>query len=358
MPASAMARPGRTPVLRLDATRLAAAMEHAFTEAGLCGPSREAAVCSMVETSLRGVDSHGINLFPHYYSAVRAPRINPNPNLRVVTRRPASAVIDADHAIGHHAGSVAIDLACELAQAAGAGAVAVRNSTHFGAAGFFALRAARCGDYIGLAFTNADALVRAFGAKRAVFGTNPICLAAPMVGEDPLCVDLATSTVSWNKVKNHRRTGEPLEPGWAFDQDGEPTIDANHARMLASIGGYKGFALGMLVEVLCGLLADGPAATEILPMFGAPLSERRLISHFFMALRIDAFVSVERFATRLTGLATAVRALGAQPGQVMVPGDPEKRAHAERSVAGIPVRQDVFEQFLQASDRFEEARMR
>jgi LDH2 family malate/lactate/ureidoglycolate dehydrogenase len=77
-----------------------------------------------------------------------------------------------------------------------------------------------------------------------------------------------------------------------------------------------------------------------------------------MALRIDAFVSVERFATRLTGLATAVRALGAQPGQVMVPGDPEKRAHAERSVAGIPVRQDVFEQFLQASDRFEEARMR
>jgi LDH2 family malate/lactate/ureidoglycolate dehydrogenase len=341
----------------VDAKKLAPLMEQAFAQIGMCEASRELAVASMVETSLRGVDSHGINLFPHYHAAAQSARIQPRPSLEVVSRRSASAVLDGDHAIGHHAGSVAIDLACELADASGVGAVAVRHSTHFGAAGFFALRAARRDQYIGLSFTNADSLVKAFGSKSAFFGTNPICLAAPMSGEDPLCIDLATSTVSWNKVKNHRRSGEALTPGWAFDQHGEPTTDAHAARMLETIGGYKGFALGLMVELLCGLLADGPVATELLPMFASPLTERRNISHFFMALRIDAFVEVERFTTRLTEMARAIRGLGARDGQVMAPGDPEKRAFVERSSSGIPMFDDIFEQYLRISPRFSETRI-
>jgi len=342
---------------RVDAAKLAPLMEEAFAQIGMCEPSRRLAVASMVETSLRAVDSHGINLFPHYHAAAQSARIQPRPNMEVCSRRQASAVLNADHAIGHHAGSVAIDLACELADAAGVGAVAVRDSTHFGAAGFFALRAARRDAYVALSFTNADSLVQAFGAKRAFFGTNPICLAAPMADEDPLCIDLATSTVSWNKVKNHRRSGEPLTPGWAFDQHGEPTSDANEARMLQGIGDYKGLALGMLVELLCGLLADGPAATELLPMFAAPLSERRQISHFFMALRIDGFVEVERFKARLRDMAQAIRGLGVREGQVLAPGDPEKGAFAERTRTGIPMFDDIFAQYLQISPRFAEARL-
>jgi LDH2 family malate/lactate/ureidoglycolate dehydrogenase len=340
---------------RLDAKPLSETMTRAFAEIGMCQASRELAVASMVETSLRGVDSHGINLFPHYHAAAQSARINPRPQLRVLHQTAASAVVDADHAIGHHAGAFAMELACEMAEDAGLAAIAVRNSTHFGAAGFCCLRAARSGRFVALSFTNADSLVQAFGARRAFFGTNPICLAAPMDGEDPLCIDLATSNVSWNKVKNHRRSGEPLAPGWAFDARGEATLDARAAAMLSPIGGYKGQALGMLVELLCGLLADGPVATELLPMFTAPVTERRRISHFFAALRIDSFVDDARFRTRLAALVRALRELGEREGQVMAPGDPEKRAFAERTRAGIPMFDDVFAQFLEVSGDFSRA---
>lgn len=342
-------------MLRFDASKLRPVMESAFADIAMAPRSAELAVASMIETSLRGVDSHGINLFPHYHAAAQSARINPRPALHVSARQQACATLDADHAIGHHAGAVAMELACELASAHGIGAVAVRDSTHFGAAGFFALRAARGQQHLGLAFTNADALVKAFGARRAVFGTNPICLAAPMVDEDPLCIDLATSGVSWNKVKNHRRSGEALLPGWAYDAAGDPTTDPNAARMLEPSGGYKGYALGMMVELLCGMLSDGPVATEILPMFTAPLSERRHISHFFMALHIDHFVESGRFRQRLSELARAIRALGSRPGQVMVPGDPEKAALSARTLEGIPVFDDVFEQFMRISPQFQRA---
>ena len=148
--------------------------------------------------------------------------------------------------------------------------MAVRDSTHFGAAAYFALPASRRG-YLAAAFTNADALVRAFGGVAAAFGSNPICITAPMAGEEPFCLDMATATVSWNKVLNHRRSGEPLPSGWAADAAGHDTSDAGAAAMLQPLGGYKGFGLGMAVEILCSLLADGPAADEILPMFTAPL---------------------------------------------------------------------------------------
>jgi LDH2 family malate/lactate/ureidoglycolate dehydrogenase len=216
------------------------------------------------------------------------------------------------------------------------------------------LRAAERG-LLGFAFTNADALVKAFNAKSAVFGTNPICFTAPLEREEPLCLDMATSLVSWNKVRIRRENAQSLEENWAFDADGEPTLDAHAAASLNPIGGYKGFGLGMMVEVLCGLLAGGPVAREILPMYGAPIESRRSISHFFMVMDVGRFVEPTLFRSRLQGLVDSIRGLPHSGEPVQVPGDPEKSSFAERSARGIPAPAALLQSLLGVSEAFREA---
>jgi LDH2 family malate/lactate/ureidoglycolate dehydrogenase len=341
----------------LAADPLRDALRARLEELGVVEEACVHVAASLVETSLRGVDSHGIHLFPHYCRAVAAGRIQRAPAIQVVREQPSTATLDADHAFGHHAGSFAIDLALEKTEATGLAAVGVANSTHFGAAGYFAQQAARRGR-VGFAFTNADALVLAHGGRRPLFGTNPICIALPLAGEEPLCLDMATSLVSWNKVKNHRAAGLPLGDGWAFDEDARPTNDPQDARSLRPIGGYKGFGLGMMIDLFCGLLTDGPVSTELLAMFTAPIEARRRIGHFFGTLRIGAFTDEERFATRLAALVAAIRSeepAGEEP--VMVPGDPEKRTCREREASGIPVPDEHYQALLEAAPAVAEARL-
>jgi ureidoglycolate dehydrogenase (NAD+) len=322
---------------------------------GVSAASADHVSSSLVETSLRGVDSHGINLYPYYVTAVEGGRINPTPTIRVVSRRQAVGTLDGDHGFGHHTGSEAIRVAIEMADSFGVGAVGVRNSTHFGSAAYFAQQAARQG-YAALVFTNADALVKAFGGVEPFFGTNPICFSVPIDGEEPFCLDMATSRVSWNKIVERRRANEPLLPGWACDQLGEPTLEPDRARMLEPAADYKGYGLGMMVEILCSILMSGPIGKDLLPMYGSPLVERRRISHFFVVLRIADFLDLTTFSKRMASLAGRVRSL--QPrgvDTVMVPGDPEKRAFAVRSQGGIPVHRETYEAFLAVSRDFADA---
>ena len=341
-------------VTRLDAKLLEPIFVRHLDAAGVDHESVGHVVASLLQTSLRGVDSHGIQLFPHYVRASRAGRINVAPRVRIEYTGNSTVVLDADHAFGHRAGANAIDLAIEIAQKAGAGIVSVRHSTHFGAAAYFALRAAERG-MLGFAFTNADSLVKAFNARTPVFGTNPICVTAPLEHEGPLCLDMATSIVSWNKIRGRLGSGEDLPLDWACDAAGDPTKDAALARSLNAAGGYKGFGLGMIVEVLCGLLARGPIATEILPMYGAPIHARRSISHFLMAIDISRFVDVKLFRSRLQALVAQIRAMPATTDSVMVPGDPEKKAFSERSSTGIPVTQTVFDSLCEIGEDFRQA---
>jgi LDH2 family malate/lactate/ureidoglycolate dehydrogenase len=310
---------------------------------------------SLVETSTRGVDSHGINLFPYYVSAIEGGRINPTPRFTWAARKPSVAVLNADHGFGHHAGSTAMDAAVEMASQTGIGAVSVRESTHFGAAAYFALQASRRG-YLAFAFTNADALVRVHDGRTAFFGTNPICFCAPMDGEDPFCLDMATSQVSWNKIVNKRDAGELLPIGWACDQEGESTIEPGRAAMLEPIGEYKGYGLGMMVEILCAVLAGGPLGRDLLPMYGSPLNEQRAISHFFVAINIVDFVDAKNFTEQMTELARRIRGLrprGKSP--VMISGDPEKHNYRKRQTQGIPIEDAKYAQFLQVSAEFKKA---
>jgi ureidoglycolate dehydrogenase (NAD+) len=341
-------------MIRFDAALLNPILKFQLKSLGVDSESAIHVVESLVQTSLRGVDSHGIQLFPHYVRFARAGRINVAPRIAIRASGASTAILDADHAFGHRAGADAIDHAVELAAKTGVGVVSVRHSSHFGAAAYFALRAAEQG-FIGFAFTNADSLVKAFNARTAVFGTNPICFAAPLRDEGPLCLDMATSVISWNKVRVRQVSGMQLQPDWAYDGDGVATTDPAAAKSLSPTGGYKGFGLGMMVEILCGLIAGGPIGTELLPMYAAPIEARRSISHFLMAIDVGRFVDLGSFRSRLQAIVDQIRSMPAIADSVMVPGDPEKRTFVERTTAGIPVPQAVFDSLCEISDDFRDA---
>ena len=340
---------------RFEPDRLKDRMVEQLTRRQVHPESVRHVVSALMETSLRGVDSHGIKLFPHYCRAVDCGRINKDPQFKIVSRYPSAGVLDADHSFGHHAGSEAMILAMEMARQTGLGAVSVRNSTHFGAAAYYGLQASRKG-YIAFAFTNADSLVKAHGSNKPFFGTNPICFTVPMRREDPLCLDMATSQVSWNKIMNFRNQKERIPPDWGFTDEGQATPDPEAVRTLNPIGRYKGYGLGMMVEILCSLLAGGPYALQLIPMF-TRLDEKRYISHFFMALDIRKFRSMESFQVDLEAMALQARSLPTLQGEecVMVPGDPEKRTFQERTHQGIPVDDSTYTDFLSISKDFAEA---
>ena len=347
-------------MLRFDGYKLADTMKQVLGEKRVTEDSIHHVVTSLIQTSLRGVDSHGINLFPHYCRAVDAGRINKNPLIAIHQKTDAVAVVDADHAFGHHAGAVAMDEAIKMAGICGLGAVSVRNSTHFGAAAYFGLRAPEQG-CLGFAFTNADALVKAFGAREAFFGTNPICFTAPLDREGPFCLDMATSLASWNKIQNYRRAEKEIPADWAFDASGKTVTDPHKAVTLNPAGRYKGFGLGMMVDVLCGILAESLVSKDIRPMYEPPIDDsKRRISHFFMAMDIRPFMDPNRFKQSLGTIVKRIRALTPMNAgdEIMVPGDPEKKAHQKRSSIGIPVDKTKYEEFIEVSPLFSEAIIR
>jgi ureidoglycolate dehydrogenase (NAD+) len=343
-------------VPNFDAKILSKIMRETLLTRGVVPESAAHVASSLIQTSLRGVDSHGINVFPHYCRAIEAGRINKNPRMKTSKPSNTVAVIDADHAFGHHAGAEAVDASVEMAKEAGIGAVGVRNSTHFGAAAYFGLRAA-ARDCIGFAFTNADALVKAFGAKEVFFGTNPICFTAPMESEEPFCLDMATSLVSWNKIKIYRSQNKKLPSHWAFDDAGASVTDPNRARSLNPIGDYKGFGLGMMVDILCAVLLGGPIGKDIGPMYERLDDSKRRIGHFFMAIDISKFIDPILFKKNLQNVADRIRGLPPldKGGKVLVAGDPEKMAFAERTEEGIPVDDAKAGEFFELSTHFKKA---
>lgn len=309
----------------------------------------------LVQTSLRGIDSHGINLLPHYCRAVDAGRINKEPNISVNQTASSVAIVDADHAFGHHAGSLAIQQAIKMAKKTGVGAVSVKNSTHFGAAAFFTFQANK-DNCIGLAFTNGDALVKIYNGKDIFLGTNPICFTAPLAKEEPFCLDMATSQVAWNKVLNHRRQNLKLEKGWAYDIEGVETVNAKKAASLVSIGKYKGFGLGIMVDILCATLVGGIISKDLLSMHNAPIEARRRVSHFFMAIDIAKFNSVRRFKEDLQSMVDRIRNCEKNGDEdVMAPGDPEKIMFRQRTANGIPIDDKKYSEFLAISSSFEKS---
>lgn len=307
----------------------------------------------LMQTSVRGVDSHGVRLLPHYIKGVKGGRINPNPNYKFTRTSPSAGMLDADHTLGHAAGMEAAKKAIELANEAGSGHIAVYNSSHFGAAAYYALEIAKH-DMIGMSFSNTDALIKTYGGKRPFLGNNPICFAAPCNGEEPFCLDMATSVVTFNKIKQWQEEGFSAPEGVGANKEGIETTDPNEITMLLPIGGYKGYGLSMIIEILCSLLTGMPYGPHIPKMFEAPMSERRYLGHFIIAMRIDCFQDKDLFKRRLSEMMLELRR--EPPLEARIPvriaGDPEKEIAEERTEKGIPLRSTEYKALSKLGEEY------
>ncbi|MDQ7036140.1 MAG: Ldh family oxidoreductase [Anaerolineae bacterium] len=318
----------------------------ALIAAGVREEVAELTAKGLWSTSLRGVDSHGVRLLVHYVHELRGGVVNPNPNFVWQQTAASTGTLDADHSFGHASGMIAMRHAIELAQEAGTGFVSVRNSTHCGAMAYFGLEAA-AHDMIGLAFTHATPKVQSPGATQPFFGTNPICVAAPMQNEAPFSFDSAISQFSFNKVHQYREDGLPLPENIASDENGQMTTDAHAAFQLLPIGIYKGFGMAMMVDMFSGLLSGMPTGDDVSSMFDGNFSHRRFIGHFFGAFKISAFIDVDDFKQQLQMNADKIRKQARLDENipVMVPGDPQKITEAQRRKDGIPVKPFDIERF-------------
>jgi len=299
---------------------------------------------------LRGIDSHGIALLPLYARLRAEKRINMRASIRVIRDAGAMALVDADHGLGHPAGTRAMQLAIEKARANGIGAAGVRNSNHFGAAGAYAALAAEAG-LVGLAFSSAwdAAIVPTWGAEPR-FGTNPLAIVAPSADDAPFFFDIATSTVAIGKLRLAQLHGRALEPGWALDMAGEVTTDPAvglASRRLTPLGAtpklssHKGYGLAASVEVLATMLT-GAAFCSTREHGEAHFN----VGHFFIAIDPAAFRPPGEFERDLAAMQRTLRRTApAEVGRpVVAPGDPEAAALAERASGGIPVPDSLLRQ--------------
>lgn len=300
----------------------------------------------LVWTSLRGIDSHGIRLLPHYIKGIKAGRLNPNPNILFRATSPTSGLLDADDTFGHFAGTLAIKNAIDLARKSGFGAVSVSNSSHCGALSYFC-HSVDVDDMILMAFTHATPRVKSPGSNRPFFGNNPFCFVAPMAGEAPFCFDAATTTTTFNAVRAALADGKTLPPGLVADINGVETNDPSKAVQLLPIGDYKGFGISMIVDILCAILSGMPNGDHVSEMFSDNMHQKRKLGQFYCALKIDSFRDTSSFVQDLTDMANRLRsepAIDLSYRSVMVPGDPEKRMYEKRLVEGIPVPENFIHQ--------------
>jgi len=309
----------------------------------------------LVESSLRGIDSHGIRLFFHYVEAVKSGRLNTNPKINFTKTSSSTGILDADHTFGHAAGIIAMNYSIQLANESGSGHVAVKNSSHCGALAYYAHEACK-NDMIGVAYTHATSRLRSPGGQQSFFGNNPICFAAPMKEEEPFCYDGANSTITFNEVRRCKDLNQTLPDGVVADKNGVITCDPNEAEQLIPIGDYKGFGLSMVVDIFCGLMTGMPVGKDVTKMFGDEdiMKEKRYLGQFYSAYKIDSFVSKDEFKNRLQNLAISLRSEPSLENDVpvMVPGDPEKKNKKARIEYGIPIPDADYNKFNKLAKQF------
>jgi LDH2 family malate/lactate/ureidoglycolate dehydrogenase len=345
---------------------LSAFTHEVFLTMGCPPHEAEQATTALLSADIRGIDSHGIARLTGYVRLWEAKRVNARPSIQVIHETPSTATMDGDAGLGLVVAPKAMDLAIEKARSCGTGWVAVQNSNHFGIAGYHAMRALPH-DMIGLAMTNASALVAPTFSNERMLGTNPICVAIPSGAEPPFVADMATTTAANGKLEILQRKNLEAPAGWIQDQQGKSSSDAHALKQGGALlplgsdrehGSHKGYALGAIVDILSAVLSGasfGPWA----PPFPAyvPMPENapgKGLGHFFGAMRIDAFRPAEAFKADMDQWLRRFR--NAQPidpsQKVLVPGDPEREMEALRKATGIPLLPAVVSDLQSIAEKF------
>ncbi len=319
----------------------------------------------LLSADARGVDSHGVAHLSGYVRLWESNRINATPNIRIVHETPSTAVVDGDGGLGLVVAPQAMEIAIRKAEIAGTGWVAVRNSNHYGIAGYHAMMALEK-DMIGISMTNASPLVSPTFSLDRLLGTNPIAVAVPADKQPPFVADFATTTAANGKLEILQRVGKEAPEGWIQDAKGEVSTNPHELKdggALLPLGGdrdhgsHKGYCLGAVVDIFSAVLSGAnygpwvPPFVAFLPMPENPVGQG--IGHFFGAMRIDAFRPADEFKAHMDNWITTFRNSRSIEGEkVLIPGDPERWMEEERMVRGIPLQIKVKEDLIQLATKF------
>ena len=304
---------------------------------GLAAADARLVAETLVESNLRGVDSHGVVRLPHYATRLRNGTIRPRPNISVKRTGPSTAMVEGDAGMGQLVAVRAMQEAISLASDSGVGAVGARNSSHCGACAYFVQLAVKAG-MVGVALTHTDSIMVPPGMKNIFLGSNPLAFGAPGGSEPPVIIDMSTTHAAWGKVIVARQEGKPIPPDWGVDSNGRPTTDASQVVGLAATGGHKGYALALMIEILCAHLTGVPFGTHVTKMYGE-LDKPRNLGHFMLALDVARFTELGLFRSQVDSLLKEIRSeQPADPSRPpLAPGDPERLSAARRATEGVPL---------------------
>jgi L-2-hydroxycarboxylate dehydrogenase (NAD+) len=327
-------------------------MVDVFTALGV--PPADADVCAdvLIASDLRGIESHGVGRLKMYYDRIKVGIQFPVTDFQVVSDRGATAVVDGGHGMGHVVGVRSMQMAIDKAREFGLGSVAVRNSTHYGIAGYYALMAIKDG-MAGLTMTNArPSIAPTFGVE-PMLGTNPVTFGCPTDEACPFVIDCATSITQRGKIEVLEREGKPTPEGWAIDERGEPHTDtpalledfvARTAALLPLggagelLGGHKGYGYSAMVEILSAALQNGSHTKDLLGWQDGGRVPYKL-GHFFLAIDIGHFIDLDAFKKTTGDICRALRTSKKTPGQARIwtAGEKEHEMERLRRQEGVPI---------------------
>jgi L-2-hydroxycarboxylate dehydrogenase (NAD+) len=338
----------------VGAEALAAFCVDAFQKMGVSAEDARVTADVLVQANLRGIDSHGVARLARYVNGLRDGLMVACPESKVLAETPTTVTLDAAAGLGQPISHRAMNMAIEKARQYGCGFASVTNSNHYGIAGYYAMMALE-EDMIGISTTNAAVLVVPTFGRDAMYGTNPIALAVPANQERPVVIDMATSTVPRGKLEVYHRQEKALPVGWATDERGIPTADA--ARVLDNFtrragggllplggageefSGYKGYGMGLMVEILSAVLPGAAFLTSVYPKEADGKQLPANLGHFFGAWRVDAFRPAQEFKSDMDDLIRELKGgnLAEGASRIYLHGEKEFEEAERRAENGIPL---------------------
>jgi LDH2 family malate/lactate/ureidoglycolate dehydrogenase len=309
-------------------------------------PEQEASIISnsLVEADARGIHSHGLMRLPIYIQRMEKGLIRREAKMVVEQENRAAVVLDGNHSAGQVVATYAMNRAIAKAEEYGIGAVAVKNSNHFGVAAHYAMMASHK-DMIGIVMSNTAPLMPPVGGAEKIIGNNPFAMAAPTDHKYPLVLDMALSQVAFGKILYAKSKGLSIPEGWGADKNGNGTTDPRavlEGGFLLPLGGPKGFGLALMIEVVTAVLAGGAISKMIPSMYD--LTQKQSISHLMVAIRIASFTEPDRFKQMASVLSSYVKEAKKASGidEIYLPGEIELSLEEKRNESGIPISDNVI----------------
>jgi len=322
-----------------------------FTAAGLSNDHARQWADMLVWANLRGVDSHGVLRIPRYMDLLAEGSIKPKPEMTVATSAGATCVLDADRAPGAVGMNRALDEAIARAKQVHIGWCVARDITHAGAVGFFAEKAARAG-MIGMVMTASRPMMAYYGAADAGVSTNPLAMALPRTGHDPIVFDMSTAKIPFGKILSARDKGEMIPDDWGLDAAGQPTNDPAKVKTVLPLGGPKGSGLSLMIECLTSLAASNPVLEPILT--GKPPDRLMHMNGLAVVIDLAAFGGLETFGLNVDALAEALTGLPKMAGveRLYMPGERGGEVAVKRLAEGIPMPKGTWDRLGEVASKY------